>query len=381
MTDFSQAAHRSFLLKYYFCIIETFLMKVLRICTLLLLSLVFHSCKSGGTTDNGSTFCNPVWKGTSNTSMFYHDGLYYHVHNRSGWLYIRAAADPADIGEADDIGAINLLGDYGLEHLWHPQIIRIDGKWFIYTTADDGNTDNHKMYVAECTGDDPLKYPFRIVNKIVTDKDDNWAMHGNVFEHKGSLYMIWSGWKSRRAFAETQCIYIARMSDPYTIEGERVMISEPEYDWEKQWINEEGISMTRYPVFVNEAPFFFCNDDTDKAYIYYSASANWTPFCAVGQLSADKDSDLLDPASWKKDAEPVFKKSEDAKIYGPWFPYIITSPDGKDYFLVYLNLKKEINAATRWLNIQKIEIKDGVPVLGEPIADGEKVRRITCPRP
>ena len=80
----------------------------------------------------------------------------------------------------------------------------------------------------------------------------------------------------------------------------------------------------------------------------------WTPYYAIGELSAAKGCDLLNAASWKKKNKPVFtmtdpswKKTPDARtasapgVYAPGYPFIIPSPDGTEYFLVYM-------AGTSW---------------------------------
>ena len=42
--------------------------------------------------------------------------------------------------------------------------------------------------------------------------------------------------------------------------------------------------------------------DGKRLFIFYTASANWTPYSCIGLLCADSGSDLLDPMSWKKSA-------------------------------------------------------------------------------
>ena len=42
----------------------------------------------------------------------------------------------------------------------------------------------------------------------VADENDKWAIDGDVFEHNGQLYMIWSGWEGDKN--GQQDIYIAK---------------------------------------------------------------------------------------------------------------------------------------------------------------------------
>lgn len=84
-------------------------------------------------------------------------------------------------------------------------------QWYIYFAADDGNMDNHQIYVIENEADIPTEGKFVMKGRIPTDKDNNWAIHASTFEHNGQRYMIWCGWQKRRIDSETQCIYIASM--------------------------------------------------------------------------------------------------------------------------------------------------------------------------
>ena len=230
-----------------------------------------------------------------------------------------------------------------------------------------------------------------IRDRIKTDPDDNWAIHAHVFEYDGELYMIWSGWESRRVYAETQGIYIAKLENPWTQCTPRVRISVPEHEWERQWVNPNGYK-TAYPVYVNEAPFFFGNDRTDRLYIYYSASAMWTPYYAIGELSAAKGSDLLNAASWKKKSKPVFSMSDpewkDGKfaapaatpgVYAPGHPYIIPSPDGTEYFLIYMArdiVGDPYRPYSRTVRMQKIGFSaEGTPELGSPEPVGKALKK------
>ena len=256
-------------------------------------------------------------------------------------------------------------------HLWGPEIHPIAGKWYVYYAASDDNMDNHQLFVLENSSADPFEGEFELKGRISTDKNNNWAIHPNVFEHRGEWYMTWSGWQSRRVSTEHQCIYIAKMKNPWTLESDRVLLSKPEFEWERQWINPDG-SKTAYTIYVNESPQFYKSRKGDKIFIFYSASGTWTCFYAVGMLMADADSDLLDPDSWTKSTRPVFKQCPENKVYGPGHVSFIPSPDGKEDYLLYDARSVENDPAgsrdSRTPRLQKIEWdKDGIPYLGVPL--------------
>ena len=225
---------------------------------------------------------------------------------------------------------------------------------------------------------DPMKGEFVMKGRISTDEDNNWAIHASTFEHGGKRYLIWCGWQKRRVYQENQCIYIAEMENPWTLASDRILISEPEYEWECQWISIDG-NKTAYPIRVNEAPQFFYSLKKDKLLIYYSASGNWTPYYCVGLLTADTDSDLLNPASWKKAPEPVFKQVPENHVYGPGSICFIPSPDGKEWYMLYharKSLYDMLVLDSRTPRMQKIEWdKEGIPVLGIPQKEGLPLRK------
>lgn len=65
------------------------------------------------------------------------------------------------------------------QELWAPELHYIDGAWYIYVAADDGNNANHRMYVLKSTSGDPTK-AFEFVGKI-SDSTDKWLLTARFF--------------------------------------------------------------------------------------------------------------------------------------------------------------------------------------------------------
>ena len=267
----------------------------------------------------------------------HHDGHYYFTMQVT-------TADTVAIWQTDDLSQLatarrrNVFmqaDTTGMGHFWSPELHRIDGRWFLYFEADDGNTDDHQLYVMECEGQDPMTDPFTMRGPIQTNPEWNFGLHPTVLQmpQTGQLYLLWSGWPKRRAETETQCIYIARMDNPWTLSSERVMISQPDYEWERQWINPDG-NRSAYPIFVNENPTAFIAPDNSRVFVCYSASGIWTAYTALGMLSAPPTADLLDPSVWQKSAEPVLAPDT---ITGVSVSNIslVPSPDGQQTLMIY----------------------------------------------
>ena len=261
-------------------------------------------------------------------------------------------------------------GEMG-SHIWAPELHFWKGKWYIYYAADDGNTDNHQMYVLENVNRDPFDGEFVMKGRISTDKDNNWAIDGSVFQNKGELYMVWSGWQTRRVDTETQCIYIARMENPWTLGSERVLISKPELEWERHHKNENGWNPS-YDIFVNEGPQPLLSPKGKYVHIAYSASGVWTPYYALGMLTASTDSDMLDPKSWSKSQQPVFKQSPENGVYGTGHNSFFPSPDGTEWYILYHARDTQVDPEgagdTRSPRAQKfVWLENDYPDFGTPL--------------
>ena len=351
---------------------------------LLLLSAILMlcaSCQHRKTTQKeetatGATYTNPLLENGAEPWAVFHEGKYYYTQGCEYKIQLWETDDISNLSNATIKEVWTPTDPSNSHHLWAPEIHRIDNKWYIYFTADDGNMDNHQIYVIENESANPMEGQFVMKGRIPTDKNNNWAIHASTFEHNGQRYMIWCGWQKRRIDIETQCIYIATMENPWTLSSDRILISKPEFEWECQWVNPDG-SKTAYPIHVNEAPQFIPSKNKDRLCIFYSASGSWTPYYCVGLLTADANADLLLPSSWKKSPNPVLQQQPDNQVYGPGGISFIPSPDGKEWYMLY-HARKIPNDApgasdSRSPRMQKIEWdKDGIPVLGIPDKDGVK---------
>lgn len=335
----------------------------------LLLTAVFFTCC--GQKGEDETYKNPLLDRGPDPWALLYQGKYYYMNTVQDSLVLWMTDDITDLRNAEKKTVWIPEDPQNSKHLWAPEIHNINGKWYIYYAADDGNTDNHQLYVLENVNKDPFEGEFVFKGRISTDPDDNWAIDGSVFEHNGDLYMVWSGWQTRRVDTETQCIYIARMQNPWTLASERVLISRPEYEWERHYINEDG-SHPNHIIYVNEGPQPLKSPDGKYIHIVYSASGVWTPYYCLGLLSAKSDADLLDPGSWVKYPEPVFRQSPENGVFGTGHNSFFKSPDGKEDYILYHARDTKTDPAgkgdTRSPRAQKIDWdEDGFPVMGTPL--------------
>lgn len=353
------------------------LLIIFSICSLF---FVFYSCnnnrKESGKVSLENTYRNPLLPSGFQPWALYHTGKYYYMQGAEDRIILRQTDDITDLVNAPQKEVWLPKDSTNAFHLWCPEIHFLNNKWYIYFAADDGNTDNHQLYVLENDAADPFDGEFIMKGRIKTDPDNNWAIHANVVEHHDKLYMVWSGWQTRRIETETQCIYIAEMENPWTLKSDRVLISKPEFEWERQWINPDG-SRTAYPIYVNESPQFFHTKDRDKILVLYSASGIWTPYYAIGMLYADANSNLLDPVSWTKSEIPVFMQNAENKVYSIGNPAFLTSPDSDEAYFLYHARNVELEAGdSRTPRMQKIEWDEaGFPVFGIPLPETAEIKK------
>ena len=147
-------------------------------------------------------------------------------------------------------------------------------------------------------------------------------------------------------------LYIARMKNGYTLDTVQVLLTTPDYDWE------------RYGFWVNEGPAVLKRNG--KVFVTFSASDTGIHYC-VGLLTADESSDLLDPRSWEKDRYPVLCSDEAAGVYGPGHNSFTVDENGDDIMVYHARTETEIVGnplynPNRHAMLMRFGWKDGRPV-------------------
>lgn len=296
-----------------------------------------------------------------------HDGTFYYTMQAPppNSIAIWSASSISDINKTDSVmiwdGNANQMSN-----IWAPELCYINGKWYVYFEADDGNTDNHQLYVLENSSKSPMEGSWTLHGPIITNDEWNYGIHPSSIVVGDRQYLLWSGWEHRRVETETQCIFIAEMENPWTLKSPRIMISKPEYEWERQWINPDG-SRTAYPIFVNENPEAFLSPDKSKVIVAYSASGIWTIYNSLGVLYANASSNLLDAASWTKLSEPTFKDmSREPVLYGTSNVTVINTATGESK-IIYQAKSKAKGFEESLIFVNDFEWDNtSLPVFGSP---------------
>ena len=302
-------------------------------------------------------FKNPILEFGADPFVVLFEGKYYYVYSCKDRVVQVSVADSID--KLNREGKTVFAPEDGLEYsreLWAPEIHYINGDWYLYVAADNGDNNNHRMYVLKSKNKRP-DGEYEMIGKITTP-DDHWAIDGTVINYKGELYFSWSGWEGTENVAQN--IYIAKMKSPTELEGERVLISKPEYEWEKRHCglcDWDG----KFRPYINEGPQILYKGDT--VHIVYSASGSWSRHYCLGLLSF-RGGDMLDPKCWVKTPELVFEESEGT--HGTGHCSFTTSLDGTKDVLVYHAMRTPNGGwGARGVRAQPFTWNGDVPVFGK----------------
>lgn len=310
-----------------------------------------------------STLPNPLILQRADPHIFRHtDGFYYFMGTVPEYdrLVLRRAATLAELPSAEEktIWQKHAAGPMGA-HIWAPEIHFIEGKWYIYFAAGAAEKIwDIRIYVLENASANPLEGTWLERGQLKTGWE-SFALDATTFEHRGTRYLLWA---QKAAGGETNSsLYLAKMDTPTSIAGTAVLISEPQFDWEK----------IRYKV--NEGPAVLIRNG--RIFVSYSAAGTGAEYC-IGLLSADENADLLNANSWSKSPAPVFASNEARQIFGPGHNSFTTAEDGTTDLLVYhARNYRDISGdplrdPNRHTRVQPLSWRaDGQPEFGTPAAE------------
>lgn len=318
----------------------------------LLMLLAFALPDIAAASSTQSNFYNVIMQDGADPWVYKHtDGYYYFTKTTGGDVTLWKSKSITGV----DAGT-QLVINTGCCNVWAPELHYINSKWYIYYAKDDGNNDNHRMYVLENSSADPMTGTW--VNKgQITDSTNRWAIDGTVLNVNSNLYFVWSGWESTTNVR--QILYIAHMSNPWTIDSARTEIARPTYSWE-----------TNTTPAVNEGPELIVRNGVIS--LVYSASGSWTDGYCLGLVTASTSSNLLSASSWTKRSTPIFGSGNG--LYGPGHHAFTKSPNGTEDWIIYHTAKYSGSGWNREIRAQKFTWNaDNTPNLGTPAAPNSPI--------
>jgi GH43 family beta-xylosidase len=310
-----------------------------------------------------TTFTNPVASAPYGADpwMGYYNGNYYLAATTwNSQLVIKKAASVAALASAPQTVVYTGSGSTNCCNMWAPSLHLLDGpngkRWYYYYSAGPAACcDGQRSYVLESSGTDPMG-PYHFAALLNVQAGNGWAIDGSVATINGANYYLYSSW-----VGNLQSLFIAPMSNPWTVSAFGTRISSPSYSWEMAGGNTQ------------EAPYVLQRGG--KTFITYSASSCNTPDYKIGMLTLT-GSNPLSAAAWTKKSTPLFQRNDGNGVYAPGGQGFFTSPDGAETWMVYHANESAAQGCgnTRTTRIQKISWNsDGTPNLGTPAALGSSL--------
>lgn len=321
------------------------------------------------------SFTNPVGAG-ADPWVVRHAGSYYHVKSQGGRIWISASPRLTDVvgAPATSVWTAPDTG-WNRSNVWAPELHRRDGRWYVYYAAGRAGPPftSQQSGVLESVSDDPLgRYVDRGMlytgDSIGTGTGNRWSIDLTVGRIAGRDYAIWSGWASRAETDRTpQQLYIAPMSDPWTIAANRVLLSAPEEAWERG----PELDLLEGPTLLQRG---------GDVFVFYSTRDSWLKEYSLGQLRLrDTLADPLSAASWSKRG-PVFVGN--AQVFGVGHASFATVADGVESWIVFHTKDSPVPGWKRSVHLQPFGWSPaGDPQFGDAIAAGVRLRspRGECP--
>lgn len=317
----------------------------------------------------GKYYTNPIREEGADPWIIQHGEYYYYCavmpNNTIG---VSKSKELHKIKPLKAVWKAPAKGEWNSTNLWAPELHFWEGKWYIYYAAGFEGP----PYVHQKTGvlisktSDPMgEYEdggMLYTGDEIGNWDKNyWAIDLTLFDHRGKLYAVWSGWENNEQTDKTkQHIYIAEMENPAKMKTARVKISSPDLEY------EQG------PLPLNEGPQILKASD-DDVFIIYSTGQSWLETYKLAYLRLKySNANPMDPYSWMKGYAPIFEGTKD--VHGVGHACFTKSPDGTENYIIYHSKKDLKPGWNRDIRMQPFTFnKYGLPIFGEPIPAGVKI--------
>ena len=279
---------------------------------------------------------------TSDPFVTRYKGKYYHCYSTGNSVCISESESLFEIGNGKVHKIYDCEKEGALKDWYAPELHKIGDTWYLYAAPDHG-AGMHVMTALAHKGDTPVG-EYEYMGKV-KGIEQRWQIDGTILYHGGELYYVWTTCRK---------LYMAKMSDPMTVDGKVCELGEPTLPFE----TKVGLIM--------EGPAVLYKNG--KIHIVYSANdSRYDEYC-LGLLTYSGEGDILDRESWKKTDHAVFEMTD--KIFGPGHcSFTTVTEDGKelDYIVYHANLTSGTGWTGRSVFTQPFTWdKNDHPVFGKP---------------
>lgn len=278
----------------------------------------------------------PLMPPRADPMAFLYKGKYLFIatddENNQLALKIRVADSLKEIPSAQDHQIFHANKEGELSGcIWAPELHKINGKLCILFSAGKPHWYTVQSHIIMLEGEDLLNpacwsEPRRIVKADGSPlaPKGSITLDMTVVKSGDHLYVIWSQRpiKTDPVVCGTADLLIARLDagNPWKLASEPVVLSRPEYGWER--INSA----------VNEGAFAFYRKG--RIFVTYSAALIDATYC-MGMLEAEEGADLCDPASWTKTNYPVLHRLSTPGQIGSGHCAFVKDESGREIMLFH----------------------------------------------
>lgn len=241
-------------------------------------------------------------------------------------------------------------GQQGYRYIWAPEIHRIGDNWVVYFTESesknnlygirshalilDGEKDPYETALTAADDQSQWKdYQMNAWDQDTTVKVDptsekpfssTFCLDMTYFEDRanGQSYVVWAGKPTIAKGGSSTDLFIAKVNteQPWKLASNSTRISWSQYGWEE------------ISYYVNEGPAVVQHDG--NIFLCYSASGTGSEY-AIGMLSAEGGTDLLDAACWTKSPYPLLTSKDVDGEEGPGHNSFTVDEDGNVIFVYH----------------------------------------------
>ena len=334
--------------------------------------------KPGTYTVSGTVQRAPSMKAHNSTSLgvnradpcaYYNpdDGYYYFIAtndaNNNYSFSIKKAKSLEGLKDAPETEILNLDMYPDINGmLWAPEIHKVGGELYIFFSSNPGEAWNVQSHVMRFKGGEladksnwekPILFQGkdgRPLNEALGDFG-GITLDMTTFQLDGAQYVAWAQRDFGRSTGSVLCIGSIDPKEPWKLTSSPAIIARPDYGWD----NNDNTP-------VDEGPYAIIRED--KVFLTFSGSSVGATYC-VGLLSADRNGNLLDPASWHKSNFPILYARAVEGEAGPGHNSYTTDAAGN---LVFVYHARPVNAdgsvGSRNTGLRTVHFgADGEPVL------------------
>lgn len=301
-----------------------------------------------------TVFRNPI-NGSADPTMTVYRGRYYLATTQGDRLSIWTSRSIGGLLNAPEQVIWRGADDDPSRstQIWAPALYKFGKHWYVYYTASDGVDANHRMYVLESAGDDPLG-PYHFKAKIADQ--GVYAIDGEPFVHNGQMYFSWTS-PGRGYPTGPQQIYALKMTNPWTAVGTPVALP----------VDNGGCGSVR------EGPTGLRHGN--QLFLTYSTCDTGLPDYQLWMISIKNGADPLVASNWTKYAAPLLKRNDAKGVYGPGHHSFFKSPDGRQDWIAY-HAKNSSAYTYDWRTTRAQQVHwnaDGTPFIDPPAGLGDDV--------